>query len=365
MIIGDVLAPHLVKWSRALFEAGIDLHLWSLNKPERADYQDELFARISSPGINVDANKEGTVGKLGYLKQLGHLRQTIQRVRPDILHAHYATSYGLLGALSGMKNFIISVWGSDVMSFPDKSAIHRLLLRKVLSRAAQVQASGEFLRKITEQFTDKVKVVNFGLENSFFSRNPVKVTGVVPEIVIGSVKSLESHYRIDVLIKAFAIAKKKSEISQNLKLLIVGDGALKSDLQKLSVQEGISDEVEFTGRQPYSTIADFHRRMDIHVCTSERESFGVSILEAMALGIPVICSDIPAFDELVTDGVTGLRFRQGEPDNLAAKILSLINDDALKQSLLTHAAERAQYYKLNRCVTLQIETYRSLLSKRV
>lgn len=365
MIIGDVLAPHLVKWSRALLAAGIDLHLWSLNQPERADYDDELFSRISSPGIYVDANREGSVGKLCYLKHLRHLKQTIRQVRPDILHAHYATSYGLLGALSGMKPLLISVWGSDVMSFPEKSPIHWFILKTVLSRAALVQASGEFLRKITEQFTDKVKVVNFGLENSFFSRNPVKVTGVVPEIVIGSIKSLESHYRIDVLIKAFAIVKKKSEVSRNLKLLIVGDGALKPDLHKLAAQERISDVVEFIGRQLYSSIANFHGRMDIHVCASERESFGVSILEAMALGIPVICSDIPAFDELVTDGVTGLRFRQGEPDNLAEKILSLINDVALKQSLLTNAAERAQNYKLDRCVTSQFEIYRSLLSKRV
>lgn len=354
-----------MKWCNALFSAGVDLYVWSLNNPSDGDYPLELKGRISSPGIYVDANKEGSALKLSYLKYLSHLKLTIQQVKPDILHAHYATSYGLLGALSGHKPFIISVWGSDVMSFPQKSPLHKWVLRFVLTRGSQVQASGEFLRKITEQFTDKVKVVNFGLENSFFSRNPVVKTGEVPAVVIGSVKSLESHYRIDILLKAFSLVKKNLESKQKLMLVIVGDGSKKSELQNLASELEITADTEFAGKVAYASIAKYHTSMDIHVCTSERESFGVSILEAMASGVPVICSDISAFDELVTDGETGLRFRQGDSTDLATKIISLTGDSDLKESLIKKAALRAEKYKLDHCVKSQMQIYSSLLSEKV
>jgi len=83
-----------------------------------------------------------------YFLNLKRVRYLVQKISPDILHAHYVTSYGLFGALAGKRPLIISAWGSDVLVAPEKSWLLRQIVRFSLSRANLVTSVAEHMTQI-------------------------------------------------------------------------------------------------------------------------------------------------------------------------------------------------------------------------
>jgi len=361
LILGDASSAHIVKWVSALENEGLEVYLWSLVSDTNAGGISKR-ERFYTPGLSVDDPREASPGKLKYLLTLKHLKRTINSIKPDILHAHYLTSYGLLGTLTGFRPYIVSVWGTDIMSFPNKSSIHRAFINWVTGKPDIIQASGEFLRRRVNEFKPrKALVVNFGLPDNFYSSDN-QIIGNPKVVTLGTIKSLEENYDIATLIKAFAILKKSNHINDiELKLRITGGGRIESALKRLADELGVADLVDFAGKVPYSDIIKNHDQIDIHVCPSRRESFGVSILEAMARRKPVVASDIPAFDELVQDGITGMRFCAGDAEDLAEKLQSLLLDPAFAQTIADSGFKKAEQYKMTDCSKKQLAIYTELL----
>src|SRR5690606_14690363 len=113
-----------------------------------------------------------------------------------ILHAHYATSYGLIGALSGFKPFVLSVWGADVYDFPRRSKLHKKLFQYNLKKADLILSTSEIMRNELKKYTAKeVLVTPFGVDTSVFCKKDIaeKDNSVIN---IGTIKSLEEKYGI-------------------------------------------------------------------------------------------------------------------------------------------------------------------------
>jgi glycosyltransferase involved in cell wall biosynthesis len=303
--------------------------------------------------------------KVLYLKTLRDLKKYINEFSPDIVHAHFSSSYGLLGALSGFSPYFISVWGADVYDFPKKSFLHRFILRFNLSRADKLFSTSNVMANETKKYTSKeLEVIPFGVDLEKFKQIK-ELHKIFPpnSIVIGSIKALEDKYGMNVLIDAFAELKKRYP-SLPLKLLLVGRGTRESSLKDKVAALGLNEDTVFTGFIPVETVPLYQNLLDIAVFPSvlDSESFGVSVIEANACGKPVVVSDKGGLPEVVKDGVSGFVVPANDVAALAGAIEKLINDPHLRTQVGLKGRERvkAMYDWKNNLVSM-IKAYEKQL----
>nr|MBA3900456.1 glycosyltransferase family 4 protein [Bacteroidota bacterium] len=119
LILGDASSIHVIKWVNALLDKGNQIAVFSLRDYDGKSYSESPNLKIYSLGFDdsLFKLKVGAFEKLRYFKGLTQIKKIIKDFSPDVLHAHYASSYGMLGALSNFHPFVVSVWGSDVFEF--------------------------------------------------------------------------------------------------------------------------------------------------------------------------------------------------------------------------------------------------------
>lgn len=117
--------------------------------------------------------------------------------------------------------------------------------------------------------------------------------------------------------------------------VIVGDGPFLPEVRRLAAEFGVEDRVWFLGKVPFRDLPAYYASCDLFVLpsVSRLEAFGIVALEAMATAKPVVVSDIPGVREVVTDGVEGLLAEPVHPDDLAAKIRTLLDDPGLRRAM--------------------------------
>lgn len=177
------------------------------------------------------------------------------------------------------------------------------------------------------------------------------------EPLVVYVGRLEAYKRIDLVLEAIAqLAPRRP----GLKLALLGRGAERPRLERRAAALGIRDRVEFAGY-----VADAERdawlaRSRVCVCASRKEGFGLTVIEANAVGTPNVASDTPGLRDTVRHGETGFLVADGDAAQFAARIDSLLSDDALAErmsraalawserfdweiaaSAMTHSLERA------------------------
>ena len=270
--------------------------------------------------------------KIGYLFHLNAARKLVQHLSPDILHAHWATSYGLMGAFANWHPFIVSTWGSDVFDFPKKSIWHKRMLEFALRKADEVTATSRMLAEETKQYMGTGKPVHtipFGVDvDRFHPRESERRE----RITVGIVKKLEKKYGIEYLIQAFA---KITASHPEARLLIVGDGSEEMALRGLTRDLGVEEDVVFAGFTKNDRVPHYLHQMDVFVVPSvmSSETFGVAAVEAAACGLPVIASDIGGLPEVVVDGETGFLVPPRAPDAIAEKLLLLVENLPLRRKM--------------------------------
>jgi glycosyltransferase involved in cell wall biosynthesis len=264
--------------------------------------------------------------------------------QPDILHVHYASSYGLIGALSGFHPYLVSVWGADIFEFPRKSIFHRELIKFTLRKADKILSTSHVMAKETNKYTEKpIEVTPFGIDLDRFKPFHAESLFNEDDIVIGTIKGLDKQYGIEFLLQAFAILAKRQP-ALPLKLLIVGGGPLEKSLKQRANELGIENRTAFTGQVRYDEIASYHNMLTIFVALSviDSESFGVAILEASACEKPVVVANVGGLPEVVEHGVTGLVVPPKHPEAAAAAIERLIHDNELRWQMGNAGRERVK-----------------------
>ncbi|MES2592723.1 MAG: glycosyltransferase [Bacteroidota bacterium] len=334
LLLSDINSAHTQKWATALAEKGLDIAIFSMSQPDNDWFSKFGIRSINSLGINKKKLNGRLLYKLSYIMLLPNLRSAIAEFKPEIIHSHYASSYGLLGALSGFHPFIISAWGSDVMEFPHKNLLNKKILKYNLKKSDYIFATSDAIVKAIAGLSNKtIKKIPFGIDTSYFIPTKIaELTFPLECIVIGTVKSLEEIYGIDLLIKAF---KKVNDNNKNqlLKLLIVGSGSKTQEYNALVKELQIADNVLFTGKVEYSKVVNYHNMIDIFVNVSRSESFGVSVLEASSCGKPVIVSNTGGLPEVVVNGKTGFLVESQNIDAIANAIEKLIGDEKLRSRM--------------------------------
>lgn len=290
--IGDIQSTHLAKLALEASKLGHSVAVYS---------QSPLPANLQT---DVQLIRLPIRGKVGYLLNTIVMFFVMCRRRYDVINVHYASGYGLLAALSIFRPYTLTVWGSDIYDFPRKNILNKTLLKFSLWRAASLVATSGVLAAETRKYSrSEVEVVPFGVDDSIFW--PLKRKELGQTVRLGTVKSLEHTYGIDILIKSFAKLNsiiKTSDVDFVATLEIVGDGSQEAELKALVHELNLSDVVRFRGKMQQREVADFLREIDLYIALSRQESFGVSLLEAYATCTPAITSSAPGFFEVSEGG---------------------------------------------------------------
>jgi len=363
LILSDPNSVHTIKWAKSLAQNNIEILIFGLGHFHVNDYDHIDNIEVRTINENISRN-EGALEKLKYLKALPLLKKSIETFKPDILHAHYASSYGLLGALSGFHPFILSVWGSDVFSFPKKSLFHKHILKYNLGKADMILSTSHIMAKETKLYTDKdIEVTPFGIDIEQFKPMKVETFFNKEDIVIGTVKTLEEKYGIEYLIKAFKIVQNQNP-ALPLKLLIVGGGSLEYSLKQLIKELDIEQKTIFTGKVPFKDIPKYHNMLSVSVSVSvsDSESFGVAIIEASSCGKPVVVSNVGGLPEVVEDDVSGFIVPPKDPVKTAEAIEKLVLDEDLRNRIGENGRNRVErLFNWNDNVKQMINIYKDII----
>lgn len=334
---------HTKKWCNWFIKNGDEVHVISFIK----DTIDGATVHYINTGATATSSDRQ---KIRYLFHGREIRKIIKEIQPDIINAHYASSYGAATALAGINNFFLSVWGLDIYDFPRKSFIHKKLIEFTLSRASHIMSTSKAMAEETHKYTRKpIEITPFGVDMDLF--NPSKRNRSDGNFVIGNIKKLTSKYGIDYLLKAVAIVKEdRPDIP--IKVRIAGNGPEEQTLKKLSKDLNLTEIVTWLGFISQTEAANEWANFDVGVISSvsSSESFGVSAVECQASSVPVIITDPLGLQEATIPGKTSIVVPRKNEKALAEAIIDLYDHPEKRKNM--GAAGRAfvaSEYELNKC----------------
>jgi len=355
-----LLAPgasiHAVRLANGLSDAGACVYLITQHAPK------ELIGR------SVEVVQFPNRGVLGYYTMAPKCTQLLKAIQPDVLNAHYASGYGTVGRLTGFQPYLLSVWGSDIYDFPNKSFVHKYLIRKNLRAANRIASTSHCMGDAVRQLVPEIRSVSitpFGVDFGKYQSSLMRGRTVKSHIVIGTVKSLERQYGIDTLLEAFALvvgrlASYRGSAPQ-LELRIVGAGSQEAALRAMAKRLKVYEKVRFIGWVPHARVPSELANFDIYVSLSRQESFGVAALEASAAGLPTIVSDAPGLKEVTLDGITGLVVPREDHQAAADALERLISLPSMRSSLGLAGRKHVEtHYKWGSCVNQVLALYKEV-----
>jgi glycosyltransferase involved in cell wall biosynthesis len=298
VLLGDGQSPHLLKWARALTP---HVELWAVSSRRFLPEFDALVAADRRLALATAPAFEG--GNIGLLRSLPRLARWLRQVQPDWIHAHYLTSHGTLAwlatsALGAPGRLAGSAWGSDILLTPERSAVQRWLLRRVLHACTLSTSDSQHMSQRMREFgAAEVMTFPFGLESLpplprdkdallFFANRGLEPI-YAPRRVIDCFAAIVAHW-------------------PQARLVVANDGSMLGALQSQARCLGLQDHVRFVGRLGEQAQAEFYARARWYLSLPTSDSVSVSVLEAMAQGCIPLLSDLPANRELVRSGHNGL-----------------------------------------------------------
>lgn len=177
------------------------------------------------------------------------------------------------------------------------------------------------------------------------------------EIIIGTIANLYKTKGLEYLIEAVKILMNELRAtSYELRAIIIGEGTERKNLENLIKKYNLEKNIFLLGN--IKNAAELLPALDIYICSSVKEGFPYSILEAMSAGLPIVSTNVGGIPEIVDDGKNGLLIEPHNPEKLAEKIKILIEDEALRKEFIKEAKKTAnEKFKLSEMIKKTKEIY--------
>lgn len=274
---------------------------------------------------------------MDWLFRVRAIRRLVADLQPDVIHAHYITSYGFLAACCGHRLVLMTAWGSDLLVTPQRNWLMRRLTTWTLGQARVVTGDSFSLLDAAQQFVPNVKtlLIHWGVDLSRFSPAPWSEK---PGFQAVSLRSWEPNYCIDSIIDAMALVRTcMPDVPLTLHLLGGGpqEGMLRSQVAAL----GLDDYVRFHGKLDDAGMAAIFDSCKLSISVPESDATSVSVLESMASGLAVIASNLPANRQWLDERAL---VPAGQPEALARAWMGLMSRESLAKELASANAERMQ-----------------------
>jgi glycosyltransferase involved in cell wall biosynthesis len=241
------------------------------------------------------------------ISERNHIKKVINEFKPDIIHSGYLWQTGILAALSGFHPHLSMPWGSDILTDPENNYIKRYFVKKVLNSCDHIQCDAEYVKnKIVKDFkisANKITVFPWGIELEKFYKSDKsearkKLNISENKFVIIYNRSLENIYGYRYLLEAFLdFSRDKNDVI----MLMLSDGSGKNEVIKYINENELEEKILLIGRVPNNELPVFLNSSDIYVSSSLSDGTSLSLLEAMACGLGIIVTNVPAITEWVNN----------------------------------------------------------------
>jgi len=372
MRIGMVLYPTFggsgvlaTELGKALAKKGHEIHFISYRQPARLEafLENVFFHEVSIP-------KYPLFDYAPYETALaGKIVEIVRSNKLDLLHVHYAIPHASAALLAKQilaednKDIpvLTTLHGTDITLVGREASYEPVVSWSINNSDAVTAVSKSLVEDTLEHFQVKREVLvipNF-IDFDRFNKKPKEhfKKAIAPnnEKILVHTSNFRKVKRVDDVIRLFHIVQ--HEIPS--KLLLIGDGPERSNIEKTCRELKVCDKVTFLGKQ--EAIEEILSVCDLFILPSERESFGLSALEAMACEVPVISTNAGGLAEVNIHGKTGYTSEIGNYEEMAQFALDLLQNEEKLESFRHAALEQAKKFNLEDIRLQYIELYQKLI----
>jgi glycosyltransferase involved in cell wall biosynthesis len=258
----------------------------------------------------------------------------IEKIKPDIVHTFGAVQFAFVGTMISKRNI---KWIHSFITQPPNrlSFIKRMMVKKVFKRANLITTSAKSQIKDIKENYDLVvsKAIRVGVDITEFS--PPTQFNQSP--IVGTVSNFVWKEKVEgllILIKSF---KKVVLKYPNAELRIVGEGQYKNIVKKMAENHGLEKNVTLLGRRGREELGKFYQEISVFAHISKQDTLPLTVLEAMASGLPIVASNIGDIPQFVTKDVGFVT--SFDEETIAQSLLRLLDSKELRLSL----GEKARY----------------------
>ncbi len=279
------------------------------------------------------------------------LRKVLKQYRPEVAHVQYMAPGAipiLLLRVLGMRQIIATAHTSaDIYS--SLKLVHFVQRHCVRAFTCITELAEQSFFGSSQLYTEQTQLKR---RNHFTIYNALPTTISISQqakshecpLSIGVVSRLETIKGMDLVIPAFARIKTQHE---EMRLLIVGDGTLRRQMERQVQEAHLEEAVEFAGRQPQEKLQNYYDRIDILLMPSRSEGFGLTAIEGMARGCVVVAARTGGLPEVVKDEVVGLLHKPEDVSDLTTHINRLIEHPQLWKQFSEQATGYVQRFSLS------------------
>ncbi|MFZ5920626.1 MAG: glycosyltransferase [Chloroflexota bacterium] len=254
-------------------------------------------------------------------------RRLTREIRPDLVHAGPIQTCALIAVLSGFRPVLTMSWGFDLMEDVHRNRWWQLATRYTLQRSAFFTSDANVTRDKAVAYgmdPDRTVVFPWGVDLDHFKpKTEHAPRNMADRFTLFCNRSWEPRYGVDVLARAFV---KIAGADPNVELMLLNGGSQAQAIRQILQRGGALDQVTFAGQIPQKELPRYYQMADLYISPSHVDGSSVSLMEALACGLPCLVSDIPANREWVRDGENGWLFPDGDAEALADKVMQAIRE---------------------------------------
>ena len=336
----------------------IDVEVWVLGKSKDESFEKKYMNQLEQHHVRmVKFNKKYHDNSI---KIFFTLREQIQMSKPDIINTHmeYINIYTVLASLGLGVPIVHTVHNIKITYLWIFRFFLKYFTRKFVAISVKV---GNIIQEQLNLPPNKIRLIFNGINLQEYNRVKRKERENVGHIIaVGRLLPQKDYPNLLQAYKEllFLLLEQCIEPPQ---LNIVGDGRLKKDLMKIADKLNITPKVNFLGIR--TDIPHLLTASDLYVMASKWEGFSISLIEAMASGIPVIATSVGSNSEIIENNKNGLLLVSGRPDLLAKAMYELILNKELRRRFSKNAPDAAKKFSIEACAEGYLKLYFDLIKR--
>ncbi len=299
--------------------------------------------------------------------------QLLRKRRFDLIHSMFAVPSGVPGTLLarffGLPH-VVSVLGGDIYDPSRRLSPHRMpilhfTVKKVLQGASRITGmSNDIISKTRKffSFDSELVLIPHAIRQPVFEKKSRQSFGYSrDEFLLVTIGRLIRRKQVDALLQIFH--KLLTRNSPRARLLVIGDGPKRAELEDLASTLGIDSKVDFLGNVGDEEKFQLLDLGDVFVSTAEHEGFGLVFLEAMAVGLPIVCYDNGGQTDFLSDSCTGHVVKLNDGTAFERRLRQLAQNPELLSEIGRFNRDVIKHYYIENCASKYVDLYEKVLAR--